>query len=244
MACILCCHCCSFAQSNGSPKPLEKQAIDKAVRTITPLIEGFGNENWQKSSGGADSPGDYSVQKKPDVPIGTAPFNDWHFTVKQGSALSDTTITPLLTALQHQPAALTDKKAMDACDSINKRLENTRDIFVEVHLNEKSLPVKSVRKDRGRLNIPGCYFAYKQPSGKLIGTDRNLQTTYVPAFGNWDNTNLRHYSNIEAYEFHFIHPSSSPYIENIVIILSGNEDCIKQLISSVRWADVHKALTL
>jgi hypothetical protein len=233
----------SFGQSDRAPDSQEKKAIDKAVAAVTSIITRFADTNWEKTGGGPEDPADYAVQKKPNVPIGVAPFDEWHYSVRQGSPLWNSDIKVLLAALLKPPDP-NDKKAMAAYEAADRKFKNEKDLFVEVHVNEKKLPVNPVPSSSINLKIPGCYFAYKQSPDKLIGTDRNLESSFVLAFGNWGNTRVQHYGNITAYEFHFLHPPSTPYIENIVIILSGNQARIGQLLSTLHWDDINRGLTL
>lgn len=208
----------TFAQSDRDPTPQEKIAIDKVVHSVVAVINQFADNNWQIAAGGPDAPEDYSVQKVPypnhEVPIGVAPFNDWQFSVQQGSDLWNSLIKPYLDKLQNPPANMNNQKAMDAYNKINLEYKNVKDIYVEVHVNDLSLPVKPVKNGKDDLKVPGCYFAYKQSAdpNKLVGTDRELENSYVLAFGNWETAKLTYYSDVPFYNFHFVHPPGTPYI--------------------------------
>lgn len=235
----------TFGQSDRDPTPQEKIAIDKAVHAVTQVINQFADNNWQLVSGGPDAPEDYSVQKKPDVPIGVALFNDWQFSVKQGSDLWNTRIKPYLTKLQNPPSDMNDQKAMDAYNKMDSEFKNLKDIYVEVHVNDLNLPIKPVKNGKDDLNVPGCYFAYKQSGdpNKLIGTDRELENSYVLALGNWGTAKLTYYSDVPYYNFHFLHMPGTPYIENVVIIISGNNNRIKELLQKIDWNKINAGLT-
>ncbi|MGH2612492.1 MAG: hypothetical protein ACRDFB_05525 [Rhabdochlamydiaceae bacterium] len=236
----------TFAQSDRDPTPKEKIAINKAVQVVVPLIQQFADNNWQMMSGGPDAPEDYSVQKKPDVPIGVAPFNGWQFSVKQGSDLWNTLITPYLTKLQTPPADMNNKKAMADYEKLDGEYKNIKDVYVEIIVNEKKLPINPVKNGKDDLKLPGCYYAYKQSSdpNKLVGTDRGLENSYVLAFGNWTNAKVSYYSDVPYYNFHFLRPPGTPYIENMVIIISGNNNRIKYLLQEIDWNKVNRGLTL
>lgn len=240
----------TIAQSDRDPTSQEKIAIDKVVNAVVPVINQFADNNWQMASGGPDAPEDYSVQKVPhpnnEVPIGVAPFNDWQFSVKQGSSLWNSLIKPYLDKLQNPPSdILNDKKAMDEYNSMDIEYKNIKDIYVEVWVNDLNLPVKPVKNGKNDLKIPGCYFAYKQSSdpNKLEGTDRELENSYVLAFGNWGTAKLTYYSDVPYYNFHFLHPPGTPYIENLIMIISGNNNRIKELLQKIDWNKINAGLT-
>jgi hypothetical protein len=73
-----------------------------------------------------------------------------------------------------------------------------------------------------------------------IGTDRGLEAGCVLAFGNWSTA--RPSQDYGDYRFHFIHPYG-PFIENIVIILMGNEQRIKELLQKIDWNEVNNGLS-
>jgi hypothetical protein len=230
----------SNAQGARNPTPQEMAVINKAVNAIDPVINGFVNSNWKKLSGGAMDGGDYSVQVKPDVALGVAPFNDWEFDVRENSDLWSSMIKPLQDKLLQMPD-VNDQKAMTEYAGIGDKIKNLQNIYVEVHVNEKSLPVKPAKGSAPDLKLPGAWMAYKQTPDHFIGTDRNLKSSYVILFGNWGNARS---NGSGDYEFQYKHPDGTPYIENIVVIITGNEDAIKQILQKTSWKDINDALTL
>lgn len=229
----------SSAQSRRDPNAAEKVAINKAVNIIVPLIDGFQNSDWQIQNGGAYAPEDYSVQINPNIPINTAPFKDWHFTIRHGSDYYNKNIKAYTDKMNNGSIDFSDPKAVEQFQKEGSKIQ--MNLYVEVHVNDIEIPVKPIKNSTADLKIPGCYFSYKQPAGKLIGTDNNTPDSYVLVFGNWSTAKLR--PSFDDYGFKFIHPKETPYIENIVIIISGNNDRIKELFKTIDWEKVNDGLT-
>lgn len=231
----------STAQSNRQPNDAETIVINKVVNIIVPLIDGFQNNDWKKESGGADAPEDYSVQANPEIPINTAPFNEWHFTIKPGSDYYNKNIKPYYDKLNNGSLDATDAKAMKDFQTEGNKIKSESNLYVEVHVNEVAIPVRPAKNSMTDLKIPSCYFAYKQPSDKLIGTDNNTPDSYVLVFGDWSTARTR--ASFGDYGFKFIHPKETPYIENIVIIISGSNDRIKEILKTTDWQKMNEGLT-
>ncbi len=232
---------CSFAQNNRRPTEAEMTAINKAVNVIVPLVDRFQNETWQKEEGGADAPENYSVQKHPNVVMGVAPFNDWHFTIRQNSDYYNEKIKPYYDKITNNQIPVNDPKAMGALQKEGQKIKLESNLYVEVHVNDAGIPINPAKKSLADLKIPGCYFAYKQQPDNLIGTDRNIPDSYVLAFGKWENA--KYNANLNEYYFKFGHPPGTPYIENIVIILSGPPDRLQELLKTTDWKSVDEGLT-
>lgn len=227
------------AQNSRTANEKEKAVINKAVNIIVPLIDGFENDTWQKEEGGADDENNYSVQIHPDVVMGVAPFNDWHFTVRQGSDFYNKNIKPYYDKVTNNPIDAGNAEAMKQLVDEGQKIKTTSNIYVEVHVNDLGIPVKPVKNNEADLRLPGCYISYKQTKDKFIGTDRNLPDSYVLVFGNWGSSK---YQNGD-YHFAFAHPPGNPFIENIVIIISGAKDRILEILKSTDWTKVNDALT-
>jgi hypothetical protein len=229
------CNIFTHAQSSRQPTDAEKKAINKAVHIITPMIDSFENDEWKKEAGGADDEDNYSIQTHPDVAMSVAPFNEWDFTVRQGSPIWNTSIQPYLNKTEQ--TNFSDPQAVATLQKEGAKVKALQHIYVEIHVNDKSIP------GRPNNSIPtaGVTYAYKQTPGAFTGTDHNLPS-YVLVFGNWKNAVFN--NSFNASQFHFAHAFGTPYIENIVIIMSGNEARIKELITTLNWNEINNALTL
>jgi hypothetical protein len=230
------------SQSHRSPTPQEKAVIDKAVHAVLPVMQEFINSDWEMVSGGADNPDDYSVDRKPDRPLNVAPFNDWQFSVKQGSPLWNGKIKPLQEKMMAAASVGGDENGAAAYDRISKDYFNRRDIFVEAEVNDVELPMLPGKNSAANLKIPGCAYSFKLTHDHWRGSNQDLDAGYLLAFGNWSTAKPSR--DYDDYRFHFIHPDVDPFIENIVILIKGNEQRIKELLKEIDWNEVNKGLSL
>jgi hypothetical protein len=231
-----------FAQGNRSPTPQEKVVIDKAVHAVLPVIQKFIDENWGMISGGADDPNNYSVSRKPDRPLNVAPFNDWRFSVKQGSPLWNGKVKPLQEKMMAAASGGGSKDGAALYLRISKDYFNMRDVFVEVEVNDVELPILPDKNSAANLKIPGCAYSFKLSHDHWRGSNQDLDAGYMLAFGNWSTAKPSR--DYDDYRFHFVHPDGDPFIENIVILIKGNEQRIKDLLKEIDWNEVNKGLSL
>ena len=227
-----------MAQSDRSPTPAEANVILKAVNAVVPVIDGFQNKDWQKMTGGAEEPRYYSVQKYPDVVMGVAPFKDWNFTIPDGSDRYNKIVKPYMDKMETTPAR--NDKEMKEYDKEGDSITEMINVYVQVHVNQKNLPLKPPQ-GAVDLKIPGTFFAYKESATgyKTIGGGNRGNSSYVLAFGNWGTSKLS-YNN---YQFHFVHPLGTPYIENIVILIYGASDKVQEILNNTDWKKINDGLT-
>ena len=140
----------SHAQNNRPANDTEIAVINKAVQAIAPLVDRFQNETWQKEEGGADEPQNYSVQKHPDVVMGVAPFNDWHFTIRQNSDYYNKKIKPYYDKITNNQIPVNDPKAMGALEKEGQKIKLESNLYVEVHVNDAGIPINPAKKSLAR----------------------------------------------------------------------------------------------
>ena len=230
----------SAIAQNRAATPVETKVIQKAVNAVVPVIDGFENKDWGKTAGGADEPQYFSVQTKPDVVMGVAPFNEWHFEVREGSERYNKIEKPYIDKMAANPPDAGNEKQMKENANEGARVNKLMNVYVEVMVNEKNLPVKPLKGGVTDLKIPGTFFTYKQPENKIIGFQRVGLSSYVLAFGNWRTAKFAD----ADYQFHFTHPLATPYIENIVIIISGADDRVQEILHKTDWSKINEGLTL
>lgn len=231
-----------FAQTLRDPTPAEKAALDKVVHAVMPVLQPFADDDWILTDGGADDQGDYVVQIKPDVVMGAAPFSDMTYTLRQESPLWIKEVKPLVDKLADPANTPHNETEGAAYDKLADEIEAISEVIVQVHVNEAALYIKPAKGSKEDLKIPGCYFSFK-PSKDPV-TNNDLTNEYVLAFGNWKTFKEKNYSDIPLYEFSFTHPNGSPYIENIVIILKGSTNRIKEMLPKIDWSKINQGLTL
>lgn len=230
-----------LAQSDRAPTLTEKTAIDKVVQTVMPIVKTFADNNWTLTDGGADNPEDYSVQQYPDVTMGVAPFSEMQFSMNQGTVLWNTEVKPIWDKIEHPDKVPTNNEEAAAYDKLTEEYQHLSEVSIEVHVNQKNIDVKPVKGNKEDLKIPGCYFSYKLDKDPI--THQDLTGEYVLVFGNWKTVKLKYYSNMPVYEFSFTHSKGSPFVENIVIILKGNNNRIKEILQKTDWSAINKGLT-
>lgn len=231
----------TMAQSDRAPTPQEKKAIIKVINAVAPIINGFKNKDWEIKNGGADEPEYFSVQRYPDVVMGVAPFTDWNFTLIQGSDEYNKIVKPFLDKMQSNPPDVSTQKAADQYNAEIAKMEFLSNVNVEVHVNEKNLPIKPPH-GAVDLKIPGTFFTYKEPTSgdtTIRGVDHG-KSSYVLAFGNWGTAKKQG----DWYQFHFTHPLGTPYIENIVITIYGAPDRVQEILHNTDWKKINEGLTL
>lgn len=229
------------AQTMRSPTPQEKTAIEKVINAVMPVLTPFSDDTWVLEDGGPDQPEYFSVAIQPEEPIGTAPFTDMRFEMKQGSELWNREMKPLLDKIEHPDKVPSNDEEAAAFNKLTNEYENKSKVVIEVHVNEKNIEVKPVKGGPSDLKIPGCYFSYKQSNNP--GSDEYQAYQYTLVFGKWSTAKVKDYSDVPFYEFSYVHPKGSPYIENIVVILKGNNKRINELLGKIDWSNVNKGLT-
>jgi hypothetical protein len=229
------------AQSDRTPNAAELPVIKKIQNAVTPLINSFENNDWQKEGGGTDEEQYLSVQKHPNVPLGVAPFNDWHFTVKPNSPYFNAHIKSLYDKITTLTATYTDDNVKQELE-IGKQLKKLTDIYVEIFVNLNSLPYKIQKGSVNDLNVAGTAYAYKETDeNKMIGTRIDGINSYALAFGDWNSAVSN--KNNDMYDYKFLHAPGTPYIENVVIRISGNDERIHQLLTTLNWNKINDGLT-
>lgn len=232
----------AFAQTYRNPNTQEKIALNKVVKAIIPVLKPFADGNWTLEDGGADAPEDYSVAINPTEPISSAPFTDMRFTMNQETGLWNAEIKPLLDKIQDPKNTPANETSEAAYNNLTDEYEKMSEVIIEVHINEAKINVKPDQGNKNDLKIPGSYFSFKPVKDPI--TQQELKHQYVLVFGNWEGAKLDNRSGISFYDFAFKHPKGSPYIENIVIILKGNNKRIEEMLHKIDWYPVNKGLTL
>lgn len=85
-------------------------------------------------------------------------------------------------------------------------------------------------------------FSFK-PTKNII-THEYLTNEYVLAFDNWKIFKMRNYKDNLFYEFSFTHQKGSLYIENMAIILSGNNERIEEMWHKTDLSLINKGQSL
>ena len=120
----------------------------------------------------------------------------------------------------------------DSMNAITKKEKEIGGYYVYVYFNKKS--------------IEGNQFAGVKIQGAALVTKTNHSfrdscnwNSYFIFFGNWKNVE----QNSTGYTYKFKHGSGSHYIDNAVVVLTGVESRIKELLTKINWQNLNKILS-
>jgi len=242
-----------LAQSVREPNTAEKKVFDKAIPVIVSFLNKFGNSDWTLDqdwyNGDPLVPTDYNDKG----PIGIDQNFERDYKVTENSDRFNNNILPLYNKSQQlTDRLLTSLKKFendtsanageeygkrtplnDSLDALNNKLQELSELHVYAYINNlyvKGRPVKG-------LSIPGAALVTKLDGGHFTP---DFFKSYYIAFGNWKNAEWN--SDDNAYFFKFKNTKSSS-IQNIVIVMTGAQDRMKELMHKINWSVLNKALT-
>ncbi len=234
----------SSAQSLKEPTPVEKKFLAKPIKIIQSVLDQFGNNDWSMDSD------DYN--NDPVVPIndnGTGPINidsDFErvYKVRENSKRYNTLLKPLFEkekilsakfAQMSQIEMSKDNPTYDSLIAIGNQLSELYEIDAYAYINDNYIEGRPINEHD--INVRGASMVTKLNRGYFA--DENW-TSYFLAFGNWKNIKLNKEFNCYYYKFKNTKTSS---IQNIVIVLTGAPDRMKELMNKIDWVVLNKALT-
>lgn len=232
------------AQSRRPPTPAETTVLARFIDTMKPILDRFADENWQvKNDGFPADPSGFSISIKAGVPLDDCIGGDRTWGVPPGSPRFKSRLKPLFDRAQALTEALAAKyKAGQDATAEAKELERLHDqikagseVALEVCANSPIVEAAALHSAQPSV-VPG---AMARRVDGACGVD--VPNCYVFAFGDWSSARLN--AADKLYDFHFVHPPASPYLENIVIKLHGADDRIQEMLKAVDWTRVNDALT-
>ena len=234
----------AFSQSLKEPSPTEKKFLVKPIHIIQSVLDQFGDNDWSLDSD--------DFNNNPVVPInddGTGPINidsDFEriYKVKENSKRYNTLIKPLAEkekilsdklSQMPQEEAGKDNSTYDSLIAKGKQLSELYEIDVYAYINDDFIKGRPINEPD--INVKGASIVTKLNKGYYA--DENW-TSYFLAFGNWKNIKLNKEFNCYYYKFKNTKTSS---IQNIVIVMTGAQDRMKELMHKIDWSVLNKALT-
>lgn len=241
-----------LAQTVRKPNAAEKKVFDKAIPVIVSVLNKFGNDDWTLDQDWYNDdplvPTDYNDKG----PIGIDQNFERDYVVNQDSKRFNEIIMPIYKKSQvledkvvarvkkyeSHPSAKSEKEngkkdpLMDSLNAVNNKLEELNELHVYAYINNlyvKGKPVKG-------LNIPGAAIITKLNSGHFAP---DFFKSYYIAIGNWQNAKWS--TGEKAYYYKFKN-TPKPSIQNIVIIMTGAQDRMNELIHKINWSVLNKAL--
>ncbi len=231
------------AQSRRPPTAAEKQALTRFTDVLFPLLDQFGDANWQKTDDLFDGVDNVSINIDPGVPLDDCIGFDRTYQVTPDSQLFNERLKPLYDQVQKvtddmvakMKSGTMDKADGDALDKLNTQIQRLSKVTLTVCANAPNVEASALRTKAPSL-VPGVV-AHKV-SGEVCNVD--APNCYVILAGNWATATDAGTDGL--YTFKFAHKAGSPYLENVVIKLSGAEDRIQEMLKKVPWARLTQGL--
>ena len=231
------------AQSRRPPTPAEAQVLTRFIDAIASTVDRFADENWQVRDGTFPrdaSQGSISIHSR--LPLDDCIGGDRTWSVRENSPFFNARLKPLYEraktlgdAVVAKYGARQDASAeMKELDGINRRIKSINQVTMEVCGNSPTIRAAALAPDAPSL-LPGVA-AHKVPADVCDGAP----ACYVLVYGDWKTARLS--ASHEYYDFHFVHPAASPYLENIVIRLKGSDERIQEMLKSADWTRVTASL--
>ena len=245
-----------YAQSLKEASPAEKKLLAKPVYAIQSLLDQFGNNDWGESN--TDN-SDYDMLVPTDDngtgPIGLSQNFERVYKVQENSKRFNTLLKPLYLKLQElnskyaeEYQAIQSKSAkeqedflskpnptVDSLTTIGNKAEELSELDVYVYINDGYIQGKPVNEPD--VNVRGASLVTKLNHGYY---QMDNWTSYFLAFGDWKDLKYNNEYNCYYYKFKNTKTSS---IQNIVIVITGAPDRMKELMNKIDWSVLNKGLT-
>jgi len=210
------------------PTPQEKQALDKIIAAVGKVLDPIENDDWEKSADAYD--GDPQVNAKPDVPLNINQNFQRDYRVRHGSEREQKIIGPLLEQLMKAGS-------MESKQAIGRKVRPLTTLTAYAYINLGTVDVRQVPE--AGLQVAGAAFVYAVDPNEAFC--QSGASCYLLGFGNWQSA--RRKPGEQALHFQFAHKPGTPFVENVVIRLTGAQDRIRQLFQTVGWNALNDALT-
>lgn len=243
------------AQSLKKPSPAEQAILDKAIPIIQSVLDRFGDNDWSLNQDWYNGEPYVPISDDGTGPIGIDQNFEREYQVQENSKRFNTIIMPLNNKLQElnskyqeEYQAIQSKSVkeqedfmsksnptMDSITAIGDKAEELNEIDVYAYVNTTLIKGKPVN-DPG-INVRGASLVTKLNHGYY---QKDNWISYFLAFGNWKGLKYNNEFNCYYYKFRNTKTSS---IQNIVIVMTGAPDRMKELMNKIDWSVLNKALT-
>lgn len=238
-----------LGQSIREPNPAEKKVFDKAIPIIVSVLNKFGNNDWTLDQNWYDGNPLVPVDYNDKGPIGINQNFERDYEVNQDSkrfkdiikpvydkvqALSDKLVAKIKEYEKNPPKDNDMKKdpLSDSLDALNNKLQELNELHVYAYINRGNISGRPVTD----MKVKGSAMVTKTNDGYMAN---DYFKSYYIAFGNWKSAKWN--SNDNLYDFNF-KDTKTPSIQNIVIIMTGAQDRMKELMSKIDWSVLNKAI--
>ena len=210
------------------PTPAEKAVLDKVIDAIGKTLDGIDNDDWEKSQDFYD--GNPQVNDHPAVPLDINQNFQRDYRVRVGSRREQEVLKPL-------EEQLMSASSVEAKVAIGRKLRPLTTLTAYAYINMGTVDVKQAPNPG--LTVAGAAFVYAvEPSEAFCQSGASC---YLLGFGNWQAA--RRKPGEQALRFPFAHKPGTPFVENVVIRLTGADDRIRELLRTVDWNALNDALT-
>jgi hypothetical protein len=222
------------AQLSHQPSPGERAVLTKIITAITNILDQFGDKDWDKTSDFYNP--DLYVEDDSSVPIDIDQDFNRIYLLNENSDRYLKFVKPLTDQVNER----INKKIYDSVtEGLQKQIRRLSSIAVVVFINRQSLPFIPGYGHCDTVNVKDAAFACRVNSS--LTASGIPGASYWLGFGNWDSGSWNKDQN--EYRFHFSHPAHTPFVENAVIVITGAEDRISELLHSIDWSRIKMALT-
>ena len=209
------------------PSPDERAVLMHYRDVINKVLDRFQNDDWTESVD-YEITDDVQVSGDPDVPLDINELTQRTYIVRQGSALYEKEVAPIIEKL----TATSDPAEMARI----ARQKKVTTLKVEVHFNRSGVGMSAAPGPSQDLHLAGPSFATH-----LRADDPRQGASVVLLFGNWSTAKWN--ADNGFLRFRFKHAAHQPAIENVVIQLDGSPERIGELLRTVDWRQVNDTLT-
>jgi hypothetical protein len=219
------------AQSRRDPTPAEKLVLMKPFDALNAAILPF-----LKAHDLELDPSSADFNETQSVPIKGVIGGafEWKCTVKQNSDRFNVHLKPMMERIEQ----LMQSGLYEEVKSLRQEMNRWNHLDIGLELNSEALDSGAEPGRNMELSIAGV------AKGFVVADDKSApvkSNRYILAFGNWQAA--KHDAATSADRFHFVHPPQTPFVENMVITISGAEDLIKALLDKTDWIKIANSLT-
>lgn len=234
------------AQSRRAPTAPEVKVLKQYIDTMKPILDRFVDANWEvENSDFPETPEDQTISVHAGLPLDNCVGGTISWQVVQGSQRFHKVIKPLYDRFQqlNEEVAKKAKAGKDTSvelkeiDELDKKMTTLSEVTMDLCANSPNIEATAYQPARPSI-LPNV-IAHEAKGDDACGVD--IPTCWVLAFGNWKSARMNPDGHL--YDFHFVHPAASPYIENLVIKMHGAKDRIEEMLKAIDWTKVNGVLT-
>ena len=241
------------AQSVKEPSPAEKKLLNRVIPIIQSVLDQFGNKDWALDGDWYNDDPLVPVSDNGTGPIGLDQNFERDYKVTENSDRFNNIIMPLykkseqltdrmvagLKKFENDTSANAGKEygkkspLSDSLNALNNKLEELSELHVYAYINNLYVAGRPVKD----IDIPGAAMVTKLNRGHFAP---DFFKSYYIAFGNWKSAKWSDSQKVYYFKFKDT-PKSS--VQNIVIVMTGAQDRMKELMNKIDWSVLNKALS-